>query len=319
MKKVFVALVAIISIVLLAETALAKRIFVTIGSGSVTGVYYPTAGAISKIVNKGKKDHGIRATVESTGGSAYNVNAMAIKELDMAIVQSDVGYRAYNGIGDFKGKQVKKLRSVFSIHPEPFHIVASDKSGIRTFRDLKGKRVNIGNPGSGQRSTSEVLFGVTPFGVNDMKVESLKASEAPDFLRDGRIDAYFYTVGIGSANIMDVASSHKVNIISVGDLVIEKLTKGRPYFVAVDIPGNVYPGNPNPIRTFAVKATLLTTTDVSDVVVYNVVKMVFENFEEFKKTHPALSILTPDQMMQGLSAPFHPGAVKYYKERGWIK
>ena len=302
-----------------ADLAHAGTTYVTIGSGSVTGVYYPTAGAISKIVNKRKSEHGIRATVESTGGSAYNVNAMSIGELDMGVVQSDVGFRAYNGVGDFEGKAVSKLRSVFSLHPEPFHIVASGASGIKTFADLKGKRVNIGNPGSGQRSSAQALFGITDFGLDAMTIESLKASEAPDYLRDNRIDAFFYTVGVGSANIMDIASSHTVRIISIEESLIEKLKEGRPYFIATDIPGGVYPGADKPVRTFAVKATLLTTTDVADEIIYNVVKSVFENFDEFKKTHPALSGLTPEQTLEGMTAPFHPGAEKYYKERGWVK
>ncbi|VAX18738.1 TRAP transporter solute receptor, TAXI family precursor [hydrothermal vent metagenome] len=296
-----------------------KRRFITIGSGSVTGVYYPIAGAISKIVNKQRKKHGIRATVESTGGSAYNVNSMSIGEMDMGIVQSDVGFRAYNGVGDFKGRKIGKLRSILSLHPEPFHIIASEKSGIKTFNDLKGKRVNIGNPGSGQRSSSEALFSVTPFGLEDMTVESLKGSEAPDYLRDGRIDAFFYTVGIGSASIMDIASAHVVKVISIDDSVLDKLKKGRPYFVPVDIPGGVYPHNPDPVRTFAVKATLLTTTDLANEVVYSIVKSIYENFDEFIKTHPALALLAPEDTLKGMSAPFHPGALKYYKERGWIK
>ncbi|VAX22323.1 TRAP transporter solute receptor, TAXI family precursor [hydrothermal vent metagenome] len=300
-----------------AGEALAKRIYVTIGAGAVTGVYFPTAGAIAKIVNKKRKQHGIRATVESTGGSTYNVNSMSLGELDMGLVQSDVGYRAYNGVGDFKGRKVGKLRSVLSLHAEPFHIVANES--IKTFADLKGKRVNIGNPGSGQRSSAEALFTVTPFGLGDIIVEGLKASEAPDFMADGRIDAYFYTVGVGSANIMDVATSHKINIVAVDDDVVAKLKKGRPYYVSAEIPGGVYPNVDKPVKTFAVKATLLTTTDVPDDVVYNVVKTLFEDLETFKKTHPVLNNLTPAKMLEGLSAPLHPGAEKYYKERGWVK
>lgn len=292
--------------------------YVGIGSGSVTGVYYPTAGAISKIVNRRRADHGVRATVEATGGSAYNVNSMSIGELDMGVVQSDVGYRAYNGVGDYEGRAVKNLRSIFSLHPEPYHIIAAARSGIRTFADLKGMRVNIGNPGSGQRSSSEALFGVAPFGLEDMTVESLKASEAPDFLRDNRIDAFCYTVGVGSASIMDIASAHDVVIVPIDDGVIDKLRVGRPYFVKTDIPGGVYPGSPDPVRTFAVKATLLTTTNMDAEVVYSIVKSVFEDFEEFKSAHPALAGLTPGQMLDGLTAPFHPGAAKYYRERGWI-
>ncbi len=295
----------------------AKRRYVTIGAGSVTGIYFPAAGAIAKIVSSKRKEHGIRATVESTGGSTYNVNSMSQGEVDMGLVQSDVGFRAYNGIGDFKGRKVSKLRAVLSLHEEPFHIIAS--KSIKKFADLKGKRVNIGNPGSGQRSSAEALFKVTPFGFKDMTVEGLKASEAPDYLSDGRIDAYFYTVGVGSANIVDVATSHGINIISVPDDLIAKLLKGRPYYVKTEIPGGVYPGVKEPVTTFAVKATLLTTTDLPDKVVYDVVKTLFENFDKFKKTHPVLTRLTPEKMLEGLPAPLHPGAAKYYKERGWVK
>ncbi len=317
LNTMFTIIMALLAVTL--NTAEAGSRYVTIGSGSVTGVYYPTAGAISKIVNKRKAEHGIRATVESTGGSAYNVNAMSIGELDMGVVQSDVGFRAYKGVGDFEGKPVSKLRSVFSLHPEPFHIVASKRSGIENFADLKGKRVNIGNPGSGQRSSAQALFGVTPFGLDDMTVESLKASEAPDYLRDNRIDAFFYTVGVGSANIMDIASAHKVTLVAIDDTIIGKLREGRPYFVTTDIPGGVYPGANDPVRTFAVKATLLTTTDAPEDIVYNVVKSVFENFDEFKNTHPALNNLTPEKSLEGMTAPFHPGALKYYKEKGWVE
>lgn len=322
MKNAVASLLSIaflVSIFVPDEGQAAKRRFVTIGAGSITGVYFPTAGAIAKIVSKKIKDHGIRATVESTGGSTYNANSMSHGELDMGLVQSDVGYRAYNGVGDFKGRKIEKLRSVFSLHAEPFHIVASEESGIKTFGDLKGKRVNIGNPGSGQRSSAEALFKLAPFGLSDITVENLKASEAPDYMRDSRIDSYFYTVGVGSANIMDVANSVKIRLISIDESLIEKLLEGRPYYVKADIPGGVYPGVDYDAKSFAVKATLLTTTDLPEDAVYNVVKTVFDNLDEFKKAHPALGNLTPEKMLEGLSAPLHAGAEKYYKERGWVK
>ena len=295
------------------------RSLITIGAGSVTGIYFPTAGAIAKIVSKDKKKTGVRATVESTGGSEYNTNAMRQGELDMGLVQSDVGYMAYKGEGKFAGRPFTKLRSVFSLHPEPFHIVAKRSANISIFDDLKGKRVNIGNPGSGQRLTAETLFSVTSLKISDMVTEELKAAEAPDFLRDGRIDAYFYTVGTGSANIIDIANSVAINLVGLKTNTIEKLKNGRPYYVTAIIPGDVYPGVEKEVTTFAVKATLLTTEDLPEEVVYTVVKSVFENFGEFAATHPALKNLTPEKMLEGLSAPFHSGAAKYYKERGWIK
>lgn len=292
---------------------------VTIGAGAVTGVYFPTAGAIAKIVTEGKESHRVHVTVESTGGSAYNVNAMSGQDLDMGLVQSDVGHMAYNGVGDFAGRPVTKLRSVFSLHPEPFHIVARKDRGIASFADLKGKKINVGNPGSGQRLTAEELFAVAALGMDDIDVGGLKASEAPDYLRDGRIDAYFYTVGVGAANIVDVANAVDVAIIPVPDGVVAKLREGRPYYVSAAIPGGVYPGNDDPVKTFAVKATLLATADTSEAVVYNVVRSVFENFDRFRATHPALAELTHESMLEGLSAPFHPGAAQYYRERGWIE
>ena len=295
------------------------RSLITIGAGSVTGVYFPTAGAIARIVSKNKEKTGVRATVESTGGSEYNTNAMSRGELDMGLVQSDVGYMAYKGEGKFDGRPFTKLRSVFSLHPEPFHIVARQSAKINNFDDLKGKKVNIGNPGSGQRLTAKTLFSVTSLKLSDMVTEELKAAEAPDFLRDGRIDAYFYTVGTGSANITDIANSVAINLIGLENDTIEKLKKDRPYYVTAMIPGGVYPGVEKEVTTFAVKATLLTTEDLPEKVVYTIVKSVFENFEEFAATHPALKNLTPEKMLEGLSAPFHDGAAKYYKERGWIK
>ncbi len=291
---------------------------VTIGAGSVTGVYYPTAGAVAKILSDSEYGKFIRATVEATGGSEYNVNAMSLGDLDIGMVQSDVAYMAYHGEGNFKGRPFTKLRSLFSLHPEPFHIVARKDRGISAFADLKGKKVNIGNPGSGQRLSAEKLFSVAPFALADMQTEQLKASEAPDYMRDGRIDAYFYMVGTGSANIIDIANSVDVNIIGLDDDLLQKLLDGRPYYVTATIPAETYPGNNKPVTTFAVKATLMTTTDLPDDVAYRLVKSLFENFDKFKKTHPALAKLTPAGMLTGLSAPFHPGAEKYYKEKNLL-
>ena len=160
-------------------TTAADNTFVTIGTGGVTGVYYPTGGAICRLVNRGRKDHGIRCSVESTGGSVYNINTIRAGELDFGVAQSDWQYHAYNGSSKFKDKGAfKELRAVFSVHPEPFTVVARKDSGIKSFDDLKGKRVNIGNPGSGQRGTMEVLMAAKGWKNSDFKLASeLKASE----------------------------------------------------------------------------------------------------------------------------------------------
>ncbi len=292
---------------------------VTIGAGSVTGVYFPAAGAMAKVVSEGRPVHGVKATIESTGGSEYNLNAMARGDLDLGIAQSDVGYQAYNGQRNFTGRAMKNLRSLFSLHEEPFHIVVRADAEIASFDDLQGKRINVGNPGSGQRLTADELFAVAPFGVGDLVAGTLKASEAPDYLRDGRIDGYFYNVGVGAANIVDVGHSVDIDLVSIPDDLVAKLKEGRPYYVASTIPAETYPGVDHDTDTFAVKATLLTTDALADDIVYAIVKGVFEHLDRVKGAHPALSLLTHEKMSDGLTAPLHPGAEKYYRERGWIE
>ncbi|MBW2433451.1 MAG: TAXI family TRAP transporter solute-binding subunit [Deltaproteobacteria bacterium] len=304
-----------------AEPAPAKTTFVTIGTGGITGVYYPTGGAIAKIVNQKKDQYGIRATVESTGGSVFNVNAVMSGDLEFGVVQSDRQYQAVNAMAEWedKGKQ-EDLRAVFSIHPESITLVAAVDAGIETIDDLKGKRVNIGNPGSGQRQNS--IDALNAVGINyetDLTAESVKAAEAPGLLQDGRIDAFFYTVGHPSGAIKEAtAGARKVRFIPITGPGIDKLIADNPYYAKATIPISLYPGTENDadIETFGVKATFVTSAKVPDNVVYAITKEVFDNFDEFKKLHPAYAVLTKQNMMEGLSAPLHPGAEKYYKEAG---
>jgi len=299
--------------------------FVTIGTGGITGVYYPTGGAIAKIVNKKRKEYGIRATVESTGGSVFNVNAIMSGDLEFGVVQSDRQYQAINGLAEWEGNPQKDLRAVFSIHPESVTLVASVDSGIKTIKDLKGKRVNIGNPGSGQLQNS--IDALTAVGINyetDITAEGVKAAEAPGLLQDGRLDAFFYTVGHPSGAIKEAtAGATKVLIVPITGEGIDKLIQEKPYYAKSVIPVKKnYPGAANTedtVESFGVKATFVTSAKVPDEIVYAVTKEVFENFDEFKKLHPAYDVLTKEGMLQGLSAPIHPGAMKYYKEAGLMK
>lgn len=303
----------------------AKTTFVTIGTGGITGVYYPTGGAIAKIVNQKRKEYGIRCTVESTGGSVFNVNAIMAGDLEFGVVQSDRQYQAYNGLEEWKDKGPQEdLRAVFSIHPESVTLVASVNSGVKVIDDLKGKRVNIGNPGSGQRQNSiDALEAVGLDYEKDMKAEGIKAAEAPGLLQDGRIDAFFYTVGHPSGAFLEAtAGATKVTFVPITGPGIDKLIAEKPYYAISFVPTTLYPGAENTeekIDTFGVKATFVTSAKVPDDVVYAVTKEVFQNFEAFKKLHPAFQVLTKEGMLDGLSAPIHPGAMKYYKEAGLIK
>lgn len=297
----------------------ADQTFVTIGTGGVTGVYYPTGGAIARLVNKGRKVHGIRCSVESTGGSVYNLNTIAAGELDMGVAQSDWQYHAYNGTSKFADKGPNKdLRAVFSVHPEPFTVVARADSGIKNFMDLKGKRVNIGNPGSGQRGTMEVIMGALGWTKADFKLASeLKPAEMSKALCDNKIDAYVYTVGHPSGAIKEATTSCDSVIVNVDGPVVDNLVEKYSYYRKATIPGGMYRGTDADAQTFGVGATFVSSAKVPENVIYHVVKSVFENFDQFKKLHPAFANLKKEEMIKaGLSAPLHDGAVKYYKEAG---
>jgi hypothetical protein len=302
-----------------APTQAADQTFVTIGTGGVTGVYYPTGGAICRLVNKTRKEHHIRCSVESTGGSVYNLNTIAAGELDMGVAQSDWQYHAYNGTSKFKEKGPNKdLRAVFSVHPEPFTVVARADSGIKDFKELKGKRVNIGNPGSGQRGTMEVVMGAVGWTKKDFKLASeLKSAEQSKALCDNKIDAMVFTVGHPSGSIKEASTSCDSVLVNVTGPEIDKLVADNAYYRKATIPGGMYRGTPDDAKTFGVGATFVTSAKVPENVIYNVVKAVFENFDSFKKLHPAFSVLKKEEMIKdGLSAPLHKGAVKYYKEAG---
>lgn len=301
--------------------AAAQQKFVSIGTGGVTGVYYAAGGSICRLVNKDRADHGLRCSVESTGGSVFNINTIKAGELDFGVVQSDVGYNAYNGDGQFKDQgPFKKLRSVFSMHPEPFTYMARKEANIKSFDDFKGKRFNVGNPGSGTRASMEQFMKTK--GI-DMSFFSLASELRPDehgpALCDGKIDGFMYGVGHPSANIQDPATSCGAQLISVTGPVVDQLVAQFPYYAKATIPGGLYPNNPQQTDTYGVLATLVTSADVPEETVYLITKTVFQNIEEFKKLHPAFANLNPKDMVKnGLSAPLHPGAEKYFKEAGLL-
>lgn len=321
MKKHFIRLLAIISMCVLGNgnTVFAQQTFVTIGTGGVTGVYYPTGGAICRLTNKNRKKFRVRCTVESTGGSIYNINTIRSGDLDMGVVQSDWQYHAYNGTSKFKNQgPFKGLRAVFSVHPEPFTVVARADSGIKKFADMKGKRVNIGNPGSGQRGTMEVIMKALGWKKTDFALASaLKSAEQSKALCDNKIDAIVFTVGHPSGSIKEATTSCNSVLVEVSGPVIDQLVKNDPYYSYATIPGGMYRGNPNDVKTFGVRATFVSSTDTPAEVIYAVVYSVFENLNSFKRLHPAFAHLNKEDMIKaGLSVPLHDGAIKYYKEAG---
>ncbi len=302
--------------------ALAQQKFVTIGTGGVTGVYYAAGGAICRLVNKDRAQHGIRCSVESTGGSVFNINTIKAGELDMGVAQSDVQFNSFNGAGQFKDAGAyKELRAVFSLHPEPFTVLTRKEANITKFEDLKGKRFNVGNPGSGTRASLEELIAAMGWKLGDFGLAAeLKADEHGPALCDGKIDGFFYGVGHPSANIQDPTTTCGAKLVPITGPAVDKLVKDKPFYANATIPGGLYPANPQPTQTYGVLATFVSSSKVPADTIYAVVKAVFDNFEDFKKLHPALANLKPEEMIKnGLSAPLHDGAAKYYKEKGWMK
>ncbi|HUT69112.1 MAG TPA: TAXI family TRAP transporter solute-binding subunit [Desulfatiglandales bacterium] len=303
------------------EACSAKTTIVTIGTGGITSVYYPTGGAISMIVNKKSKQYYLRATVESTGGSVFNVNAVMAGDMEFGVVRSDQQYQAWNGIQDWedKGPQ-KKLRAICSFFPETIVLVASDDSGIREFMDLRGKHVSIGNTGSGHRGhATDALRACGIDRERDLQAEGLKADESAKFLQDGRIDAFFDTVTHPDASTKEATSGkRKVYFVPITGDCIDKLVAKWPFYAKAYIPIKFYPTarNKEDVPTFAVKATFVTSADIPDDIVYAITKEVFDNLEDFKNLNPAYGVLTKENMLEALTAPIHPGAMRYYKEVG---
>lgn len=304
-----------------AGAASAQQQFVTIGTGGVTGVYYAAGGAICRLVNKDRATHGLRCSVESTGGSAFNVNTIKEGELDFGMAQSDVQYLASRGEESFKeGGAHADLRAVFSIHPEPFTVLAHPDAGVTAFEDFKGKRFNVGNPGSGTRASMERLLTAMGWTLADFSLASeLKADEHGPALCDGKIDGFYYAVGHPSANIQDPTTTCSAKLVPLNNEAVQKLVADNPYYAMATIPGGMYANNPDDVETYGVLATMVTSANVPEETVYTIVSAVFENFDEFKSLHPAFANLDPAKMVSdGNSAPLHPGAERYYKEKGWL-
>ncbi len=303
------------------QTQAAEETFITIGTGGQTGVYYVVGQSICRLVNRNTSEHGIRCTAPSTGGSIANLNALRAGEQTMGVAQSDWQYHAFNGTSRFEEQgPMENLRAVFSVHKEPFTVVARADAGIESFMDLKDKRVNVGNPGSGQRGTMEVVMEAMGLTMDDFALASeLKAAEQAQALGDNKIDAFIYQVGHPNGSIQEATTTVDASLVSVEGDPIQELIDNNSFYSAATIPGGLYQGNDEDIATFGVGATFVTTAEVPDEVIYQVVKAVFENFDRFKRLHPAFENLDKTQMVKdGLTAPLHPGAERYYREAGLL-
>ena len=292
---------------------------VTIGTGAITGVYYPAGGAICRLLNKDRKQHGIRCFVESTGGSIYNLNALRAEDIDFGIVQSDWQHSAYRGEGVFAGgPPLKELRSLFSLHSEMFTVAVNKKSDIHKLSDLKNKRVNIGDPGSGMRATMDDIMQEMGWTKRSFaQATEMKPTEAAQALCSGKIDAMVFTAGHPNGLVQEITGNCNAQLLPVTGREIDGLLAKRSYYTPTMIPGKMYKSNPDSVHTFGVKATLVTRDDVDEDVVYQLTRAVFDNFDTMRSLHFVFATLDKNRMAtSGLTAPLHPGAARYYKEAG---
>lgn len=314
------------SLMILAAAAIgtaaqAQEKIVTIATGSERGAYYPAGGAICRLINKGRKEHGIRCYAESTVGSIYNIHALRDGENDFAVVQSDWQYNAFKGKGVFAdGPAFSGLRSVMSLHSEMFTVAATKQSGIKSFADLRGKRVNLGDRGSGMRAVMQELMEEKGWTRGTFQTAAeMKPADAAKALCDGKIDAMVFTAGHPNGLIQEVTSDCGAHLVPVEGPEVDQLLKDNPYYARTAIPGGMYQGNQQNTPTFGVKATLVTTADEDDETVYQLTKAVFENFDNFKTLHFVFATLDKERMVySGLTAPLHPGAIRYYREAGLL-
>ena len=294
---------------------------VTIGTGSRAGVYFQIGRAICHLLKASGNPAAPACTALPTAGSIANLRALRAGELQLAVAQSDWQYHAFNGTSDFtEDKPDPDLRSLFSVHGEAFTLVARRDAEIENLRDLIGKRVNIGNPGSGQRGTMEILMFAMGWEKSTFSLaEELPASQQSLALCHDRVQAMVYTAGHPNDSVSQAVRLCDAALVDVAGRPIDILVARYPFYVRMTIPGGLYAGNPNDVRTFGVKATVVSSAKVDSDTVYAITKAVFENLANFRRLHPAFSNLLPERMIaDGLSAPLHEGARRYYKERGWL-
>jgi TRAP transporter TAXI family solute receptor len=296
--------------------ALAKVKYITIASGWVTGVYYPFAGAVSRILWMEREKLGVRASVESSGASVANANLIANKDTDLAILQNDIANYAYYGMLMFE-KPIKNMMGMATLYPETCQIQARKGAGIKSVPDLKGKRVAIGPLGSGTEQNAKQIMEAYGLTVKDLaKVEQLSSKESADFMKDRRIDAAFYTVGTGAAVLTDTALIVPCDIVRIDDAHIKKLQKKYPFYAKDVVKAGTYKGLDRDASTVAVMGMLVARKGLEKKLIYDVTKAIFTHLDRLHMAHAKLKAVTLESALDGMSIPLHPGAEQFFQEKG---
>lgn len=310
-------LILLLTALLLTACSSGDRTFITLGTGSQTGVYFPVGGAIKQVVETAT-DGSLRVSVATSGGSVQNINDVLSGAIAIGIAQADKQYQAYNGLSNWEGTPNPSLRFLFSLHPEVVTLIAADPSGIRSLDDLRGKRVNIGSPGSGQRGNATDIF--TTLGIDpdrDLQAESLTVAECAGMLQDGRIDAYFYTVGHPNGSITE-ATTGRLPVRFIPVTGMDALIETSPFYSVTEVPVSLYPQavQDGPVPSIGMLTTVVTHENIPEDLIHTIVSAVLNDLDTLRQQHPALQSLTLEGMIRGRHAPFHPGALRAFRDAG---
>ena len=318
-KKLFVGVMILCLVVFVSafrsDLAHAQKKYVSIASGWVVGVYFPLAGAISRIAHEKLPD--IKITVESSGASVANAKLIASGDADMAILQNDIALYALQGIKPMFDKPVPNIRGMTALYPEHCQIHARKDAKIASVRDLKGKRVAVGPLGSGTEQNTIQILEAYGLKFEDLaKVERLTAAESGDYLKDGRIDAAFYTTGVGASAIVDPAITVDSMIVPVDGAQADALVKKYPFYSKDKVPAGIYKGVDKDVPTVAVLAILVVKAELDADMVYRITKAIFENIKTIEGAHAKGKEVKLEKALIGMPIPLHPGAEKFFKEKG---
>lgn len=321
-KRLFIGVVILCVMVFISplrpDVAHSAKKLVTIASGWVVGVYFPLAGALSRIAHEKLPD--IKITVESSGASVANAKLIGSGDADMAILQNDIAFYALKGVKPMFDKAIPNMRGIASLYPEHCQIQARKDAKIGSPKDLKGKRVCVGPLGSGTEQNAIQILEAYGLTFGDLsRVERLTATESADYLKDGRIDAAFYTVGVGASGLLDVAMMIDTMIVPIDSAHADLLIKKYPFYSKANVPKGVYKGTDRDVPTVAVLAILVTRAELEEDIVYRITKVMFENIKDIERAHAKGKEVRLETATVGMPIPLHPGAEKYFKEVGVIK
>ncbi len=317
-----IAAAAIAAAVAFAGHATAQeRVFFGIATGGTGGIYYPLGGMLAQLISNkvtigGKK---LSATAETAGASVANAQLLGRKDIESAFVAADILDAAYNGKGQFDGKPLKNLRALGALYPEQVQLVTLASANVNTFRDLKGKSISSGSPGSGQWQLLGDLLETYGMTRKDIGEDLSSFTQSVDKIKDGNLVASLITAGAPTSSITDLANARDIRIVPLAGPEIEALRKKQPYYANVQLPANTYKGQAAPVDTLAVMAVWATHDGLSEAMAYEVTKALYENTATLGQVHPKGKEISLKTALLSVSIPLHPGAERYYREKGLIK